>query len=50
MKRHNPVDLGMQLARAFFTQRGDHYEVHLTEVELAALLALAAERALGVRR
>lgn len=34
----------MQLARRLFEKRGNHSEVHLSEVELAALLAIAFQR------
>lgn len=35
---------GRRLARQFFAKRGNNSEVHLSELELAALLALAFER------
>lgn len=38
------LEVGMQLARSFFATRGNHSEAHLSEAELAALLAIAAER------
>lgn len=40
-----PVDIGMQLARAEFRRRGSHAEAHLSEAELAALISIGAERA-----
>jgi NAD(P)-dependent dehydrogenase (short-subunit alcohol dehydrogenase family) len=39
------VRIGRALAREVFARRGDRAEVHLREVELAALLALASARA-----
>ena len=46
----NPAALriGAQLARMVFAKRGNHSEAHISEMELAALLALAA--ALGERQ
>ncbi|MGE0225494.1 MAG: hypothetical protein AB7S57_19655 [Acetobacteraceae bacterium] len=35
--------IGQQLARHVFHKRGDHSEAHLGELELAAVLALAAQ-------
>jgi hypothetical protein len=35
------IDVGTQLARAAFATRGNHTEIHLSEVMLAALLAVA---------
>jgi hypothetical protein len=40
-----PVDVGSELARQFFQKRGNHSEAHLSEAELAALIALGIERA-----
>jgi hypothetical protein len=37
------VTIGMRLGRRLFQTRGNHSEVHLSEMELAALLALAAQ-------
>lgn len=37
------VDQGMALARKLFAKRGNHFEAHLNEAELAALLAIAYE-------
>ena len=42
------VDIGKVLARRLFHKRGNHSEVHLTEAELAAMLALAAEQGLSM--
>ena len=39
------AELGRKLARGFFEKRGNHSEVHLSEMVLASLLALAAELA-----
>ena len=36
--------IGQELARWLFARRGNRAEVHLSEVDLAALLALASER------
>lgn len=41
------VKIGMDLAHKVFVQRGSKSEVHLKKVELAALLAIAAEQALN---
>jgi hypothetical protein len=41
---HKAVTIGRHLARELFDARGNHSEVHLSEVELAALLTLAVER------
>lgn len=35
------VEAGMRLARRFFQKRGNHSEAHLSEKELAGLMALA---------
>lgn len=40
------LDIGRQLARQIFAERGNHAEAHLREAELPAVLALAAKRAL----
>lgn len=37
------VLIGKKLARHVFSKRGNHSEIHLSEVELAAMLAVAAE-------
>lgn len=37
------VDQGMALARKIFEKRGGHSEIHVTERDLAAMLALAFE-------
>jgi hypothetical protein len=44
------VEIGQRLARRVFANRGNHSEVHLTELELAALLGLAADQFLDVAR
>jgi hypothetical protein len=36
--------IGLALARKVFAKRGDHSEVHLAEVTLAAMLAIAADQ------
>jgi hypothetical protein len=38
------ITIGRYLARELFAARGNHSEVHLSEAELVALLALAVER------
>jgi len=43
------VAIGRQLARQLFNKRGNHSEVHLSELELAAACVLAAERATPAR-
>lgn len=43
----NAITVGQQLARQMFHKRGNHSEIHLSELELAAGLALAAQRAEG---
>lgn len=42
------VAIGQRLAREVFAKRGNHTEAHLSEQELAALLAQAA--AIGASR
>ena len=42
--RQASVAVGTTLARQLFERRGNHSETHLSEAELAALLALAVER------
>lgn len=42
MTSDQALERGMALARRIFARRGNHAEIHLTEVQLAALLALAA--------
>jgi threonine/homoserine efflux transporter RhtA len=37
------IAVGQALARSVFKQRGNHSEVHLSELELAALLAIACD-------
>lgn len=37
------MDYGILFARKVFAKRGNHSEVHLSEAELAALIAVAAE-------
>ncbi len=44
------LDIGRALARQAFQVRGNHSEIHLSEVQLAALLAIAAKVARGVQR
>ncbi len=39
------IRIGEVMARRVFAKRGNNSEVHLTELELAAMLALAAEEA-----
>jgi hypothetical protein len=39
------ISEGSDIARRFFKKRGDRSEVHLSEIELAALLAIAFDRA-----
>lgn len=39
------IDIGMEIARKEFARRGNHSEVHLSEGQLAALIALGTERA-----
>lgn len=36
------VEIGRRMARKVFEKRGNHREAHLSEAELAALLAMAA--------
>jgi hypothetical protein len=38
------VQIGLKLARRIFASRGNHSEVHLREMHLAAMLAVAAEQ------
>lgn len=38
------IEIGRTLARKVFAKRGDHTEAHISELELAALLALAAKQ------
>ena len=42
------IDIGRELARRLFAKRGNHSEAHLSELDLAAICALAAERALAI--
>lgn len=42
----NAISIGRNMARAMFLARGNHSEIHLSEVQLAALLALAADKAI----
>jgi hypothetical protein len=44
MTEARAIELAMALARQFFAKRGNHSEAHVTEAELAALLALAIRR------
>jgi hypothetical protein len=44
------VDIGSALARQVFSKRGNNSEVHVSEAELAALIALGVQRAEGGRR
>ena len=44
------IDIGRALARQAFQVRGNHAEIHLSEVKLAALLAIAAKVARAVQR
>jgi hypothetical protein len=48
----NAVELGRRIARRFFEKRGkgQNVEVHLSEGELASLLALAAEQGMKKAR
>jgi hypothetical protein len=39
--------IGMKIARKFFAKRGNHSEVHLSELELASLLTVAADVGAG---
>lgn len=39
----NPVRVGQKLARGIFNLRGNHSEAHLSELELAAMIALGVE-------
>ena len=39
----NASEIGRRIARRLFERRGNNREVHLSEAELAALLALAAK-------
>jgi hypothetical protein len=39
-----PVEIGQALARQVFAKRGNHSEAHLSEVELAACIALGVQR------
>jgi hypothetical protein len=41
--RQRSTEEGARLARKVFAKRGNHSEAHLTEVELAASLAVAFE-------
>lgn len=43
MKSLTPIEAGMIVARKLFEKRGNHSEAHLTELELAALIALGFE-------
>jgi len=49
---HDPkfVDVGMRVARFIFKKRGASVEVHLSRSELAAFLALAAEKGAELER
>jgi|SRR5882762_1834168 len=42
------LDIGRNLARQLFSKRGNNAEVHLSELDLAAVCTLAAERALSI--
>jgi hypothetical protein len=42
------IEIGRELARQLFGKRGNHSEAHLSELELAAMCALAAERAFAL--
>ncbi len=44
MNDNDYVEIGMAMARKMFEKRGNHTEVHLDELTLSALLALAARR------
>lgn len=41
MSGEHYIDAGMKMARQIFAKRGNHSEIHLSEAELATLLALA---------
>lgn len=43
------IKFGEELAQRFFIKRGNHFEVHLDLVTLAALLALAYDSGLKQR-
>lgn len=38
------IEVGKRLARHVFSRRGNHSEAHMSELELAAVLAVAAEK------
>lgn len=44
--REDSVSIGMALAKKMFAKRDNHSEIHLSRMELAAALALAAETAI----
>jgi len=46
-KERLTVKIGSALARQVFSRRGNHSEAHVHEVELAGLLALAADMAIS---
>jgi hypothetical protein len=48
--RDRAVEIGADLARKVFQKRGNNSEVHLSEAELAAMIALGIERAEGGQR
>jgi hypothetical protein len=41
------AEIGQDIAAWAFLRRGDHSEIHLSRLELAAMLALAAETAIN---
>lgn len=43
MKTEHHITFGQIMARQIFAKRGSHTEAHLSEVELAAMLAIAFE-------
>lgn len=44
MTTDKAIELARVMARQLFKRRGNHSEVHLSEAEVTALLALAIER------
>ena len=44
------LNIARSLARKVFQSRGNHSEVHLSEAELAAMLAVAAETGMWAER
>lgn len=41
------VEIGSELARRVFSKKGNNSEVHIKEAELAALIAIGVQKAIG---